>query len=289
MDNSYQIITDATADLTPELLAGFDLKVIPMPVTLDGKTFHHYNDFREMPAKDFYDAVRAGKDASTAQINLLTYLRAFIPTLRAGKDLVYFCFSSGLSGTIQSANIVLAELREKFPERKILCIDTVCASLGQGFLLYHALLRQREGMSLDELVAWAERDKRRASHWFTVEDLNHLHKGGRLSKTAAVAGTMLQIKPILTVDAAGGLKVANKARGTAKAYQFIVNHMKETAVHPAEQTVFIGHTDNPEGAEKLKSMVEGLVRQVVIQPIGPVIGAHTGAGMVALVYWGGER
>lgn len=289
MDHSYQIITDATVDLTPELLHGFDLKIIPMPVTLNGTTFHHYNDYRELSAKAFYDAVRAGQDVSTAQINLLTYLRSFIPALRAGKDLVYFCFSSGLSGTIQSANIVLDELREKFPERKIICIDTVSASIGQGFLLYHALLQQRSGMSLDELVVWAEREKLRVSHWFTVEDLNHLHKGGRVSKTAAVAGTLLQIKPILTVDGEGHLVVASKARGTAKAYQFIADHMQEIGEDLSDQMVLIGHTDNLAGAEKLKALVEGMVREAIIQPIGPVIGAHTGAGMVALTYFGGHR
>lgn len=290
MDNSYQIITDATVDLIPEIVEEFGLKVIPMPVTLDGKTFHHHYDYRELSARDFYDAIRAGKAVSTAQINLLTYLRAFIPPLRAGKDVVYFCFSSGLSGTIQTAHMVLDVLREKFPQRRIVCIDTVCASVGQGFFLHHALRRQRdEDFTLDQLLEWAEREKTRVGHWFVVEDLNHLHKGGRLSKASAVAGTMLQIRPILTVDSDGRLVVWNKARGTAKAYQLMVEHMKESGVDLASQTVVVGHSDNPDGAEKLKSMVEGLVKDVLILPVGPVIGAHVGAGMTALVYWGAER
>lgn len=290
MDNSYQIITDATVDLTPEIVEEFGLKVIPMPVTLDGRTFHHHYDYRELSARDFYDAIRAGKDVSTAQINLLTYLRAFIPSLRAGKDVVYFCFSSGLSGTIQTAHMVLDVLREKFPQRRIVCIDTVCASVGQGFFLYHALRRQHDdGFTLDQLLEWAEREKTRVGHWFVVEDLNHLHKGGRLSKASAVAGTMLQIKPILTVDGDGRLVVWSKARGTAKAYQLMVEHMKESGVELASQTVVVGHSDNPAGAEKLKSMVKGLVKDVLVLPVGPVIGAHVGAGMTALVYWGAER
>ena len=284
MDNTYQIITDATADLDPQTAAAPELKVIPMPVTMEGRTFHHYCDFREMPAKEFYDHLRRGSMPQTAQINILTYLRAFIPPLKAGKDVVYLCFSSGLSGTIQSAHMVMAVLREKFPQRKIVCIDTLAASVGQGFFVYQALQRQREGDSFQQLCGWAEEHKLQVAHWFTVEDLNHLHRGGRLSKTAAVAGTMLQIKPILTLDREGHLQVAGKVRGTVKAYQSMIARMKETCTDFT--CAYIGHCDAPESAEKLAQMARDAgIQTTLIAPIGPVIGSHVGAGMTALVYW----
>ena len=288
MDNSYQIITDATADLDPQFAGAEDLTVIPMPVTMGERTFHHCRDYREMSARDFYDALRGGAMAQTAQINILTYLRAFIPPLKAGKDVVYLCFSSGLSGTIQAANMVMAVLREKFPQRRIICIDPLCASVGQGFFVWQALERQRQGATFEELCQWAEENKLRVAHWFTVEDLGHLHRGGRLSKTAAVAGTMLQIKPLLTLDREGHLQVAGKIRGTAKAYQTMVAHMKETCTDFSR--AYVGHCDAPESAEKLAAMVrEAGVADVRIAPIGPVIGAHVGAGMTALVYWEKDR
>lgn len=288
MDQTYQILTDATVDLSAEIVEEFGLKVIPMPITLGGKTFHHHYDYREMSSRDFYDAIRAGAEVSTAQINLLTYLRAFLPPLRAGKDIVYLCFSSGLSGTIQTARMVMAELQEKFPQRRILCVDTLCASVGQGLLVYEALRRQRDqDYTLDQLLEWVEQNKTRVCHWFTVEDLNHLYKGGRLSRAAAVAGTMLQIKPILTVDDSGHLSVWGKARGTAKAYQTILDQTKE--VDLSDQTVIVGHSDNPQGAEKLRAALEGRAREVLVLPVGPVIGAHTGAGLAAVVYFGAGR
>ena len=259
-----------------------------MPVILGEHTFHHYSDFREMSAKDFYDRIRGGAMPQTAQINILTYLRAFIPPLRAGKDVVYLCFSSGLSGTIQSAQMVMSVLREKFPERKIVCIDSLCASIGQGFFVRQALARQRAGDSFDALCAWAEERKLQVAHWFTVEDLHHLHRGGRLSKTAAVAGTMLQIKPILTLDREGHLQVSSKARGTAKAHQFMLQRMQETCTDFS--LAYVGHSDAPEAAEKLAQAVrQAGMQQVEIVPIGPVIGAHVGAGMTALVYWNSGR
>ncbi|MEG2221842.1 MAG: DegV family protein [Oscillospiraceae bacterium] len=287
MERTYQILTDSTADLDAATLAAPGLTVIPMPITLDGTSFHHYGDYRELSSADFYAALRAGKEVQTAQINILAYLRAFLRELRAGRDVIYLCFTSGLSGTIQSAQMVIAVLREKYPQRKILCIDSLCASIGQGFFVRGAVEQQSAGLSFDQLSDWAEGHKRLVAHWFTVEDLHHLHRGGRLSKTAAVAGTMLQVKPILTLDAEGKLTIAGKVRGTQKAYRTMVDTMRDTAAELSGQTLYIGHGDNPQGAQKLEDMIraEFAVGEIFTVPIGPVIGAHTGPGMVALVYW----
>jgi DegV family protein with EDD domain len=291
MDSTYKIITDATSDLCVELYEPSSIEVIPMPVTLDGHEFNHYADYREMPLKDFYNALRDGKTSSTAQINTYTYTKFFEPYLKDGLDIIYLCFSSALSSTIQSAGIAIEELKLKYPDRKIICIDTLCASTGLGYLVYHALQKQIQGYSLERLTEWVESKKLHVCHWFTVEDLNHLYRGGRLSKTAAVAGTMFKIKPILIVDKSGSLIVVDKVRGSNKARHTMINHMKESGINLEDHTIFIGHGDDLDSAEKLKEMVQSevKVKNIFIMPIGPVVGTHTGPGMLSIFFFGNER
>lgn len=291
MDNTYKIITDATSDLNIELYEPGSIEVVPMPVTLDGREFNHYADYREMPLKNFYDALRNGKTSSTAQINTYTYIKFFEPYLQEGLDIIYLCFSSALSSTIQSAKIAIEELKAEYPDRKILCIDTLCASTGLGYLVYHALQKQIQGYSLEKLAEWVEQEKLHVCHWFTVEDLNHLYRGGRLSRTAAIAGTMLQIKPILIVDKRGSLTVAEKVRGSGKACRTMINHMKESGIKLEEQTIFIGHGDDFDSAKKLEAMIQNeiKVKNIFIMPIGPVVGTHTGPGMLSVFFFGNER
>lgn len=287
----YALLTDATVDLPHQLVEQLDIGVISMPVRLDDKEYLYDSAETELSVDDFYQRVRDGAKPETAQINMVQFAEAFLPHLQAGKDILYICFSSGLSGTIQSALLAIKELQEHFPQRKICCIDSLGASIGEGVLVYNAAKKKQSGMGFEALCHWVKQNRLCAAHWFTVDDLYHLYKGGRLSMGSAVVGTALGIKPILTMDIKGRLVPAEKVRGKAKARHQLLEHMHENILNPEEQTVFVGHGDNLEGAELLAQMVQDAYpnTQVLITKVGPVIGSHTGPGMIGLVFMGKER
>lgn len=261
-----------------------------MEVSLDGvpRTFGPGGD---LTVEEFYAALREGKQCSTSQISLLTYMEAFERHLREGRDILYLCFTSGLSGTLQTALICMEELRERYPERTLRCVDTLCASVGEGFLVREAARKQTEGLPLEELAQWAEGCRLEVCHWFTVDTFEHLRRGGRVSAAAAAVGTALQIKPLLHVDEQGRLQVTDKPRGRRRAVQAQLAHMASGWTPERGRLVVIGHGDCPEDAAQLRNAV--LERypdaEVYLAPIGPIIGAHTGPGMLALIFWGGER
>lgn len=291
LSKSYQIFTDATADLTDEPMAGLvKVEIIPMQVEIGGNDYI-YGPGGNITVDEFYGLQKAGNFATTSQINPDTYLRFFEPCLKAGKDIIYLCFSSGLSSTIQSALICIEELREKYPERKIVCIDTLCASLGEGFFVREAARKQTEGLTFDELVEWANDNRLKVCHWFTVDIFDHLKHGGRVSATAAAVGTMLQIKPLLHVDTNGKLEVVGKPRGRKKAIELQISKLKEGWLPELGKLIIIGHGACPDGAQQLKAEVEKLFpdAEVYTMDIGPIIGAHTGPGMLAVLYWGSTR
>ncbi len=287
---SYRLFTDATADLTPELMEGLpEVTVLPMDITLDGRSFV-CGPGGITPAA-FYAAQRAGKFASTSQIRPAVYLDAFEDCLRSGADVLYLCFSSGMSATCQTAQLCAAELRERYPQRRVLCLDTLCASVGEGFLVREAARRQAEGFTLDELAAWVLESRSRVCHWFTVDTFEHLKHGGRISGAAAAVGTVLQIKPLLHVSGQGTLEVAEKPRGAQRAMAAQLARM-EKGWTPAHGTlVLVGHGNCPDRAAELRAQIERRfpTAQVMTAPIGPVIGAHTGPGMLAVIFWGSER
>ena len=229
--------------------------------------------------------------STTTQINSEEFLRVFTPLLEAGQDVLYIAFSSGLSGTCQSALLAREELRRRFPERRLEVFDSLCASMGEGLLVYHAAKLRQEGRDMDQVLAWLKENVLRLCHWFTVDDLNHLKRGGRVSTATALVGTMLGIKPVLHVDNEGHLISVSKVRGRRQSLEALVSRMEETAVNPAEQTVFISHGDCLEDAQFVAQHVrEKLgVTQIQIGYIGPVIGAHSGPGTVALFFLGKER
>lgn len=287
----YVIFTDVTADLSPELIAGLpEIRIIPMEVTLGNKTYT-YGPGGTITAKEFYEGQRSGLFASTSQINPSAYLEHFEPCLRSGKDILYFSFSSGLSSTYQSAQICIRELKEQYPERKLLCVDTLGASLGEGFLVLEAAKRQAAGMSLEELAAWAEKYREKVCHWFTVDTFVHLKHGGRVSSASAAMGTMLQIKPLLHVDHNGKLEAMEKPRGRNRAVAAQVEKMTSGWLPELGKQVLIGHGDDMEAAVMLKGrlMERFPDAEIRIADIGPVIGAHTGPGVLALFYWGDNR
>ena len=288
---TYQIITDSTADLTPELIEELDIQVIPLCYIIDGKTYHNIPGGGEMSEPEFYAKLRAGGTSTTTQVNSEEFLQVFTPLLESGKDVLYIAFSSGLSGTCQSALLARNELKERFPERKLEVVDSLCASMGEGLLVYHAATLRQEGKSLEEVAAWLKANTLRLCHWFTVDDLNHLKRGGRVSTAAALVGTVLGIKPVLHVDDEGHLIPVTKVRGRKQSLDALVKRMEETVENPEEQTVFISHGDCLEDARYVEEQIrEKLgVKDVKVGYIGPVIGAHSGPGTVALFFLGKQR
>lgn len=289
--DSYRIFTDATADLSAELLAGLPpVEVIPMQVEIGGKEYT-YGSPGGITTREFYRMQREGNFASTTQINPGVYLQYFEPWLREGTDILYLCFSSGLSGTFQTAEMAVEELSAEYPERTIVCIDTLCASIGEGLIVREAAKMQAQGLTLDELTAWVTARRLNVCHWFTVDTLTHLKHGGQISAAAAVMGTALQIKPLLHVDEQGKLEAVEKPRGRKKAITAQVERMEQGWMPELGKTVLIGDGDDPGASAMLKKAV--LERfpdaEVLISDIGPVIGAHTGPGILVLIYWGNNR
>ena len=287
----YRIITDSTGDLTPELIRDLQLTVIPMEFTIDGKSYRNYPDGHEMSAKAFYHLLRAGKTSTTAQINAHEFMDWADPILQAGEDILYLAFSSGLSGTCQSAYMAKEELSARYPDRKIYVVDSLAASMGEGLLAYYASKMQLEGKTIDEVYQWLQDNKLHLCHWFTVDDLNHLKRGGRVSSAAALFGTMLGIKPVPHVDDAGHLIPVAKIRGRRQSLDSLVAHMEETVTNPEEQVIFISHGDCEKDAQYVADQIRAKwnVKEIVLNEIGPVIGTHSGPGTVALFFLGSKR
>lgn len=284
--SDYILLSDATSDLPASVIQELDVQIVPMEFIMEDKTYHFEPTEKEITCAQFYQYLKEGKLSSTTQINPALYEEVFAGILAQGKDILYLAFTSGLSGTYQSACIARDIMLEEYPERKIIIIDSLCASIGEGILLYNAAIQKKNGLSMEELEVWIEEHKREAAHWFTVEDLFHLNRGGRLSAMEAVVGTALKIKPILSVDEEGKLCVMAKVRGMRKGLEYLVGRIEQEAGHLPKQTIIIGHGDNMEAAKKLEEMIlqKDLAERIIISNIGPIIGTHTGPGMVAVVF-----
>ncbi len=289
--SNYVLLTDSSADLTDALYKEYDIEVLPLTFLLDNKSYQNMPDESTMRFSDFYAQLRNGKNVTTSAVNVEIFRQAFLPFLQAGKNVLYLGFSSGLSGTYSAGCIAAQELMEEYPDRKIVCVDTLCASLGQGMLVYLTAKKRLEGASLEEAAAYAESTKPNLVHWFTVDDLFFLKRGGRISAATALIGSSLGIKPILHVDDEGHLISVSKTRGRKKAILELLSRMKESAINPAEQIPFISHGDCFEDAKFLADEIrkEFGVKDVIINYVGPVIGAHSGPGTLALFFIGKER
>lgn len=289
--SEYVLITDSSADLSQEMVQELGVTVLPLSFTIQGKIYRNYPDNREMDLPLFYDMLRAGELATTSAVNVAEYTQAVEPILQEGKDVLILAFSSGLSSTYQASVLAAGELREKYPDRKIYTVDTLCASLGQGLLVYLAAQEQRKGKSIEEVRDWAEETKLHLCHQFTVDDLHFLKRGGRISATTAVVGSMLQIKPVLHVDNEGHLINVGKARGRQASLKALVDKMEKTVTEEGRKTVFISHGDCRKDAVTVADMVRERfgTQDIRINFVGPVIGAHSGPGTLALFYLGTER
>ena len=285
--NQFQIITDSCSDLSPEMVRELRLHMIPMSIEYQGKSFLE----GEIPMQEIYGGLRSGESARTAAINPETWETAMEPSLEEGTDVLVIAFSSGLSSTYQSAVIAGEELRDRYPDRKIRVVDSLCASMGQGLLVWYAAKQRDEGRSIDEVTDWVEHHKLNLCHWFTVDDLMFLKRGGRISGATAVMGTMLQIKPVLHVDNEGKLISMSKARGRRAALQALVDKLQKTGLPGENETVFLSHGDCLEDARFVEQQLKERcgVKNVVINYIGSVIGSHSGPGTVALFFLGTHR
>ena len=288
---NYVIMTDSSCDLPAALAEEMELVVQPLTVNLDGQEYKNYLDGREIGFSEFYTRLRSSKSCSTSAVNINAVMETVSPVLEGGKDVFYVAFSSGLSNTYNVTAMAAQELEERYPGRRMVVVDSKCASMGQGLLVWLCAKARDKGLDLDALRDYAEKMKGKICHWFTVDNLQQLLKGGRISKTVATLGTMLNIKPVLHLDEDGKIQSVSKARGRKSSVLALVDRMGETAEDLAKQTVFISHGDCLEDAQQLAQAVKERygVKDVVISYIGPVIGAHSGWGTLAVFYVGSRR
>lgn len=284
----YQIITDSCCDFPNELYEQLDLKLVPLTVIYQGTA---HTDTNGDCLKKLYAGMRAGETATTSAVNPQSWVYVMEESLKQDKDVLVMAFSSGLSTTYQSAVIAAQELQERYPERKILVVDTLCASLGQGLLVWHACQKRNAGMDLDSLHRWVEETKLHLCQWFTVEDLMHLKRGGRIGTTTALVGTMLQIKPVLHVDDEGHLVNKAKSRGRKAAIEALADKFGQLSQGYDNRTIAISHGDCREEAEHLAAILKERygVEQVLLSYVGAVIGSHAGPGTIALFFLGKNR
>ena len=285
----YVIITDSSCDISPELLAEWEVPFVSLTYKFDEDAASHGNF--DLPFPEFYDRMRKGSVARTAAANMDTFMGAFEPWLKQGKDLLYIGFSSGLSTTVNSGAMAAKELMEEYPDRKILVEDTFAASAGFGMLLYLTVQEKRKGATLEEAAKFVEDNRFHQCHWFTVDDLVYLKRGGRVSAAAAFAAGLLNIKPVLHMDDPGHLITMFKVRGRRASIKALADKYGELALDRENGTVFISHGDCIGDAKLLKQMLAERFHAKVqlITYVGPVIGSHSGPGTLALFFLGRER
>lgn len=284
------ILIDSCSDLPLKYIEENNIPYLPFTYELKG--IERKDDFWKTASyKEFYDALRAGDMSTTSQVNFKLYYDEFKKYVEQGKSVIYIGFSSALSGSTSSAQLAREQIIEEYKNADITVIDSKSASLGLGLLIYYAYDMLKKGASKDEIINWIEQNKLKVNHWFTPEDLNHLKRGGRISGTAAMVGTLLHIKPILFVDNQGRLIPVEKVKGRKKALKTLVEKLSKKIVNPEEEVIAISHGDCIEDAEYVRDLIieQYKVKDVIINNIGPVIGSHTGAGIVALFFMGNCR
>lgn len=284
----FVITTDSTVDLPKEWLEERNVPILKLAYTIEGET---YLDMEGISKKEFFDRIRNGAMPTTAQVAPNQARELFEGLIKEGKDIIHLGFSSGLSGSLNSEQVAAQELQEEYPDAKITVIDSLSACLGQGLLLYYMLKMQKEGRSYDEIVSWTEENKLHVCHNVTVDDLYHLHRGGRISKATAVLGTMVKIKPIIYMDENGKLSVIGKERGRKKSLHRIVDMMEEQMKGWDNEIVMITHGDCEEDARYVANLVKEKygIQNILINMIGTVIGSHIGPGVVATFCMGNKR
>lgn len=284
------IFTDSCCDLPRSFVEENNIQVMHLRVNIQGRDIPDDLGI-SIESKNFYDLIRQGEMPTTSQVNVNTFEDNFRKYIKEGYSIIYIGFSSALSGCVNSARIAKENIEEEISDADITVIDTKSASLGLGLIVYNAVNMLKAGKEKSEIVNWIEDNKLKVNHWFTVNDLYHLKRGGRLSGTVAAVGTILSIKPVMHIDDEGRLIPASKVKGRKKSIKVLKEILVDKIVCPEEQTIFISHGDCIEDAEYLKELIinEVKVKEVIINNVGPVIGSHTGPGILALFFMGSNR
>ena len=289
--SNFSIITDAASAMTSELAEKFNIKVVPMTAYIGDREFKHRPDESEMKMSDFYNELKAGANSGTAAVSPGDWIDGIEGELKEGRDIIAVAFSSGLSSTYESCCLAAEDMKEKYPDRKIFVIDSKSADFGQGLYAYYGAKKRDEGADIEETVEYLESIKLNICHWFTVDDLHHLRRGGRISATTAVIGSALGIKPVLHVDNEGKLINIGKARGRKNSLLELTAKVGQTAIEPEKQTMFLSHANCAEDAQivvdELKNKYH--VPEVIVVQTAPIAGAHSGPGTMALFFYGTER
>lgn len=288
---SFEIVTDSSCNLPEDIIDRYGLHILSLRFLVGGKEYYSYTKGEITDLAQFYTMMRNKEEITTSQISSDICTRLFESLLQDGKDVLYIGFSSALSGTYQVGYLALEELKKKYPERKIYAVDTLGASLGEGLLVYHAVNLREEGRSIEEVNDWLLENRLHLCHWFTVDDLFFLQRGGRVSGTVAIFGTLLNVKPVMHMDNEGRLIFVTKVRGRKRSLDALVERLDQTAINPSEQSIFITHGDCLEDAQYVAKKIEEKYhpKEIVINWVDPVIGAHSGPGTVALFFLGTER
>ena len=289
--SEYIIMTDSSCDLPAALADQMELTVLPLYVDVDGQKYTNYLDEREIAFSEIYAKLRTKCPAKTSAVNMNDFMGPMEELLKAGKDILYIGFSSGLSGTYNAGAMAAKELSERYPDRKLYAVDSLCASMGQGLLVYHAWQEKLKGRTIEEVRDFVEGNKLHLCHWFTIDDLMFLKRGGRISGATAVVGSMLSIKPVMHVDNEGHLSKVGTARGRKASIKALADEAGKRGIDLENQVIFISHGDCLEEANYLADIMRSRfnVKDVVISYVGPVIGAHSGPGTIALFFLGTER
>jgi len=287
----FELVTDSSCDLPASMAASLGVTVIPLMFTLGDKTYFNHLDGRDIPFKEVYRHLRTSMPAGTSALNMDQYKEAMEPLLRAGRDILFLSLSGALSSTYACGVATAEELSAQYPGRVVRCVDTRCASLGQGLLVYSCANLMNEGKSLREVEAFAAENLSKLNHWFTCDTLHRLRQGGRISTSSAFFGEMLNIKPVLRLNEEGRLVNMAKARGRNASISALADKVAERIVNPAGQTVFISHGDCEGDVQKLIHKISAKVRVkgFEVSYVGPVLGAHAGAGVLAVFFYGEGR
>ena len=288
---SFEIVTDYTFNMNEDIIDRYGLHILSLRFLVGGKEYYSYTKGEITDLAQFYTMMRNKEEITTSQISSDICTRLFESLLQDGKDVLYIGFSSALSGTYQVGYLALEELKKKYPERKIYAVDTLGASLGEGLLVYHAANLREDGKSIEEVNDWLLENRLHLCHWFTVDDLFFLQRGGRVSGTVAIFGTLLNVKPVMHMDNEGRLIFVTKVRGRKRSLDALVERLDQTSINPSEQSIFITHGDCLEDAQYVAKKIEEKYhpKEIVINWVDPVIGAHSGPGTVALFFLGTER
>ena len=289
--SNYVIMTDSSCDLPAALAEQMELVVLPLTLYIEDRKVVNYLDEREISFSEIYAKLRTKCPAKTAAVNMTEFIEPMENILREGNDLLYIGFSSGLSGTYNAGAAAAAELAEKYPERKVYAVDSLCASMGQGLLIWHAWQHKQAGETIEQVRDWVENNKLHLCHWFTIDDLMFLKRGGRISATTAIVGSMLSIKPVMHVDDEGHLIKVSTARGRKASIRALADEAEKRGIDLANQVIFISHGDCLDEAQYLADIMRERfhVKDVVISYVGPVIGAHSDPGTIALFFLGTSR